>query len=213
MTSSIRMEGGRVSESTAHAIGSTAPGHYGPTPGGVTLAEASIAVAWNVQGDAARPLFFDEVRQLFGVALPTAPNTTAMAGARTALWLGPTSWLLVARGAAALTDFVAKRDALNAAGGALFDLTASRVAWTLSGARAATVLATGCPLDFHPRAFATGTCAQSVFGHVGALFVKHDDAPTFTVMVARSYAHDVWRTLCLSAAQYGYDVGQPAPFG
>jgi hypothetical protein len=26
------------------------------------------------------------------------------------------------------------------------------------------------------------------------------------VLVARSYARDVWRALCLSAAPYGYDV-------
>ena len=198
---------------TTHAVGSTAPGHYGPPSTGLSLAETTIAAAWNVQGDAARPAFVEEVRRLLGVALPTAPNTTAQSDALTALWLGPTSWLLVAGGASRLTDFVAKRDALNAASSALFYLTASRVAWTLSGARAATVLATGCPLDFHPRTFAEGACAQSVFGHVGALFYKRDAAPTFTVMVARSFARDVWRALCLSAAQYGYDVGPPAPFG
>jgi hypothetical protein len=28
----------------------------------------------------------------------------------------------------------------------------------------------------------------------------------FTLMVARSLARDAWRTLCLSAAAYGYDV-------
>ena len=56
------------------------------------------------------------------------------------------------------------------------------------------------------------TCAQSLFGHVNALFDKHDDAPTFTVMVARSFARDTWHALCESAAQYGYDVLPPAPF-
>ena len=194
------------------ASGSTAPGHYGPVPAGVTLAETRLTGAWNVQGDASRPRFAEAVRRLFDIALPAAPNTTARNDALTVLWLGPTSWLVVANGASALTDFTYRRDSLNAVGGALFDLTASRVAWTISGAQAATVLATSCPLDFHPRVFADGTCAQSVLGHVNALFYKRGAPPEFVVMVARSFARDVWRSLCLSAAQHGYDVLPPRDF-
>jgi sarcosine oxidase subunit gamma len=201
-----------VPDLDAAAIGSTAPGHYGAAATGVTLAETSIAAAWNVQGDPARPEFADDVWRLFGVALPQAPNTTAASDALTALWQGPTSWLLVAGSASPLADFAATRDALNAQGGALFDLTASRVAWTVSGAHAATVLATSCPLDLHPRAFAPGTCAQSVLGHINALIVKRDETPAFTVLVGRSFARDVWRALCVSAAQHGYDVLPPMPY-
>ena len=201
-----------MADGTRVAFSSTAPGHYGPAPARVTLAETPLPGAWNVQGDAARPLFVEAVRRQFGITLPAAPNTTAKNDALTALWLGPTSWLLVASGASTLTDFSSSRDALNAAGGALFDLTASRVAWTVSGAHAATVLAKGCPLDFHTRAFADGTSAQSVLGHVNALFYKRGETHEFVLMVARSFARDVWRTLCVSAAQYGYDVLPPRPF-
>ena len=195
-----------MSDANVSAIGSTAPGHYGSTSTGVILTETLLASAWNVQGEGARPEFADQVRRQFDLALPAVPNTTATNGALTALWLGPTSWLLMAGEAAALPDFAAQRDALNAVSGALFDLTASRVAWTVDGPHAATILAKGCPLDFHPRVFAEGACAQSVLGHVNALFYKRNAAPTFTVLVARSFARDVWRTLCISAAQYGYDV-------
>lgn len=194
------------------AIGSTAPGHYGAAATGVTLAEASIAAAWNVQGDPARLEFTDGVRRFFGVALPQAPNTTAASDALTALWLGPRSWLLVAGSASPLVDLAAKRDALNAQGGALFDLSASRVAWTVSGPHAATVLATSCPLDFRPRAFVAGACAQSVLGHINAVIVKRDETATFTVMVARSFARDLWHVLSLSAARHGYDVAPPTAF-
>ena len=115
-------------------IDSTRPGHYGAPGVGVTVAEATIAAAWNVQGDASRASFVDEVRSVFGIALPIAPNTLTTADSLTALWLGPRSWLLIA-GASPLVGFTAKRDALNA-GGALFDVSASRVAWTVSGPRA-----------------------------------------------------------------------------
>lgn len=194
------------------ALDSAQSGHYGAPGSGVAFTEATIAAAWNIQGNAARAAFSDEIQRSFGVALPVAPNTVAKADAITTLWLGPMSWLLVAGGASPLVDFNPKRDALNVAGGALFDLSAGRAAWTISGPHAATVLAKGCPLDFHPRAFVPGTCAQSLLGQVNALFVKENEAPTFTVMIARSFARDVLHALRESAAQYGYEVRPPASY-
>jgi sarcosine oxidase subunit gamma len=205
-----------MSDIDAGTIGSTAPGHYGVEASEVTLAETTIAAAWNVQGDGERAPFLSEVQRLFEVALPLVPNTTTHGVAWTALWLGPKSWLLVARvdstSQPRLAAFTTHRDALNDVGGALFDLSASRVGFVVRGKHAATVLAKGCPLDFHLRAFPAGQCAQSLLGHVNALIYRPHAAPVFTVMVARSFARDVWRALCLSAAQYGYDVAQPTAY-
>ena len=170
----------------------------------------TIAAAWNVQGPSSRASFLDEARELFGVVLPLTPNTIATSRTMNALWLAPASWLFIEGGASALVDFAAKRDALNAVGGALFDVSDGRIAWRISGNHAATLLAKHCPLDFHVRAFPTGTCAQSLFGHINALFARAEDG--FTLMVARSFAHDVWHALCESAAQYGYDVQPTTPY-
>jgi len=192
--------------------GWTRPGHYGATESGVILTEATIVAAWNVQGLPTHASFADAVPRLFGVALPLAPNTIATSDALSAVWLGPRSWLLVAGSDSPLVDYAGKRDAMNEVGGALFDVSASRLAWKLSGPRAVNVLANGCPLDFHPSAFATGSCAQSLLGHVGALFVRHDDTPTFTVLVARSFAGDAWHALLTSAAQHGAEIRSPSPY-
>jgi sarcosine oxidase subunit gamma len=171
----------------------------------ITLTEVPIAAAWNLQGDASRADFTDQVSLQFSIALPTVANTTARNDALLAFWLGPRSWLLFAETAGSpLADFIEKRAAMNVAGGALFDLSASRVAYRLAGKHAADVLATGCPLDLHPRVFRKGDCAQSVFGRVNALLYKSDDAPVVVIMVARSFARDVWQALRLSATQYGY---------
>ncbi|MBA3777391.1 MAG: hypothetical protein H0X11_13305, partial [Betaproteobacteria bacterium] len=147
-------------------IGSATPGRYGAGSAQLVLAETTIAAAWNVQGDATQPLFVEEAQRRFAVALPITPNTTMRSDALTAFWLGPRSWLLVAGGPSSapggLSDFAAKRDSLNAIGAALFDLSASRVAYTLTGTHAAAMLASGCPLDLHPRVFPAGACAQSV---------------------------------------------------
>lgn len=195
-----------MSDENVFAIGAAMPGHYGPATTGVTLTPTEFAAAWNVQGDVRQPAFVDAVRRLFDVALPVAPNTTIRSATLTALWLGPASWLLVATSKATGGGIDARRDAIAFAGGALFDVSASRVAWTVAGAHAATVLAQGCPLDFHPRVFAEGACAQSMYGHVNALIYRRAASPVFTVMVARSFARDAWLALCRSAAPFGYEV-------
>ena len=187
----------------------TQPGHYGAAGSGITIAEAIVAGAWNVQGDPARGSFIEQVQRVFDIALPTSPNSIAESADLMAIWLGPRSWLLISGRASRLVDFSPGRDAINAAGGALFDVSASRVAWAVSGPRATTVLAKSSPLDFHPRTFPANACAQSLFGHVNALYIKHDDAPTFSVLVARSFARDVFHALVESATQYGLDVGPP----
>lgn len=150
----------------------------------VVIFEATIASAWNVQGDAA--------------GMPAAPNTVARVDGATAFWLGPRSWLVLAEspGEAA----------------AAFDVSASRVAYTLTGALAATVLNKHCPLDFHPTAFSPGTCAQSLFGQVNALYYRHVASDAITIFVARSFARDVAHHLGASAAQYGCEWAAPRPF-
>ncbi len=195
-----------------------APGHYGADRVGCRIHGATLGVVWNVQGDPTRTSVIAEVEQLFGVTLPLDPNTSQRNddAALLALWIGPRSWLLIdgaASGrAAALVDFDTKRDKLNASGAALFDVCASRVAFTIRGANAIEVLAASCPLDFDARVFAPGACAQSVLGRSSALFYRHAATPGFTVMVARSVAADAWRTLCVAAAAWGYEVGAAAVF-
>jgi sarcosine oxidase, subunit gamma len=190
-------------------------GHDGGDATDVVLAESVVSTAWNVQGDPGRTSVAADVERLFAVALPLVPNTTCRAGGVVALWLGPRSWLIVdepARLRAARRDFVACRDALNAGGGALFDVSASRVAHTIRGTGAPRVLARACPLDFDARVFAPGQCAQSLLGRMGALFYRHAEVPAFTVMVARSFGADAWAALCLAASTEGYDVENAAPF-
>jgi sarcosine oxidase subunit gamma len=155
----------------------------------LTLNEATIAAAWNVQGDAQR----------MALALPTTPNTVAHNGDAALLWLGPRSWLVLA-------------ESVDASGGAAFDVSASRVAWTLRGEHADVVLNKHCPLDLDARAFAPGTCAQSLFGQVNALYYRHTRGDAFTLFVARSFAGDVLHHLQESAARYGYEAIASRPF-
>jgi len=154
----------------------------------LTLHEATIAHAWNVQGQASR----------MTLALP-GPNAVTRADGTAILWLGPRSWLVIA-------------ERVDATGGVAFDVSASRVAWTLRGDEAGFVVNKHCPLDLRLSAFAPGTCAQSVFGQVSALLYRHVASDGFTLMVARSFARDVQHQLEASAAQYGCTILPPRPF-
>ena len=178
---------------------------------GVTLGEVSFGLAWDVRGNPAQSSFVSEAERLLDVPLPLQPNTSAQRAGNTVLSLGPKSWLLVARPDSSPNHFNVTRVALNAVGGALFDVSASYVGWVIAGAGAARALNRRCPLDFHPSLFPAGRCAQSMLGHINALFYKVDERPAFIVMVARSLAADAWRDLCASAETDGYSVVAPSP--
>lgn len=179
---------------------------------GIDFAETRILRAWNLRSHPGRAPFMAVAERLFGLPLPLQPNTSARGAAGTMLWLGPRSWLWVAGSDVPPREFDPARRALNAAGAALFDLSASHVAWTISGPEVARVLNRGCPLDFHPGAFPAGHCAQSVFGHINALFYRPDDRPAFLVMVARSLAADARHDLWAAALPEGPRVAPALPF-
>ena len=185
--------------------------HRGPSVREITLAESRLGQVWNVRGNPAQRSFVSEAERALGLPLPLQSNTSARADDSALLWLGPTSWLLIAGPGSLRDDFDMARRALNAAGGALFDVSASYVAWRVSGAAAGRVLNRSCPLDLHPRAFPTGRCAQSMLGHINALFYKPWERSEFIVMVARSFSADAWRDLCASAASEGYRLPPAAP--
>lgn len=180
---------------------------------GVTFAEIRIARAWNLRGDPGRATFAAEAQALFGLPVPLRPGASASSAAGAMLWLGPRSWLWVAATDAPVPDFDGARRALNALGGALFDLSASYVAWAIRGEAAARVLNRGCPLDFDSRVFAPGHCAQSVFGHINAMFYRPDERPAYIVMVARSLAADAWHDLWSAAMSEGPRVAPALAFG
>lgn len=179
----------------------------------VTLAEVRLATAWNVRGDPAQAAFVTEAERSLGVPLPSQPNTCARSATAALLWLGPRAWLFVADADSPRGDFDEVRRRLGDAGGALFDVSASYATWSVSGAAALRVLNKGCPLDLHPRALPAGHCAQSLLGHIHAVFYRPHDASTFIVMVARSFAADAWEFLTASAATDGYRIGPPVSFG
>ncbi len=172
---------------------------------GVTLGERRFLGKIDLRGEPTKK-FRDAVAGVLGVALPTAPNTTADAGARTVLWLGPDEWLIVTPPGAEDETAEALRAALAGHHVAVTDVSEGRTVIALAGRHARDVLAKGCPIDVHPRVFGPGHCAQSIYGKANVLVHQTSAAPAFDIYVERSFADYLWACLEDAAEEYGLAI-------
>jgi sarcosine oxidase, subunit gamma len=180
-------------------------------PRGIRLCERRLGKI-ELRGDPGDRVFMAAVGRAIDLLLPGEPNTTATRGELTALWLGPDAWLLTCPPDEAASHIGSLRDALSDVHAAITDVSDGRVALRLGGPSARDVLAKGCPLDLHPRAFAAGRCAQSLLAKASVLIhLLADDArgPTFDVYVARSFAHYLFAWLEDAGREYGVQVEAP----
>jgi sarcosine oxidase subunit gamma len=126
-----------------------------------------------------------------GAALPIEPNTWVQAPRAQLIWMGPDEWLAVAAGQAPLLAATASALAEGHTHATAVDVSDQRGCVDLGGVAAADVLAAGCAIDLHPRAFAPGRCARTVVGRVEVVLLARplrDGWPTYRLLVASSYA-------------------------
>jgi sarcosine oxidase subunit gamma len=99
-----------------------------------------------------------------GLGFPAEPNTWTNLGDRDVLWLGPDEWLVVAEPGGAGAIAAELERSLADLHRSVVDVSANRVVLELSGSSRHDLLSSTCPIDLHPRSWADGGCAQSVFG-------------------------------------------------
>ena len=151
-----------------------------------TLREAPPALLLNLRGEVADPAFAAAVAGVLGATPPSEPNTVAVAGETSLLWLGPDEWLIAAQGAAA--DLAQRLEAaLERLHHSLTDVTAGRVVFDLAGAEARAVLESATSLDLHPRVFGPGRCAQTGLARVPAI-LQMIEPSRFRIYVRLSFA-------------------------
>lgn len=143
-----------------------------------------------------------------GLDLPLVPNTVARAGSRSVLWLGPDEWLVVGPAGGGEALLPALREAVGA-DGSVVELSANRVAVTVSGPLAIEVLATCCRLDLHPSVFGTGRCAGTLVGGSQAIVEQTDDAPSFALYVRPSFLADLVEWLVAGAEELRAEHSAP----
>jgi sarcosine oxidase subunit gamma len=118
--------------------------------------------------------------------LPLVPNTTWERGSRAALWLGPDEWLVLGPPNAGNEIVAELETALDGVHRSVIDVGANRVAIELGGPARLETLASGCPIDLHPRAWRAGMCAQTLFAKTQVIL--HERADTTGVLVRPSFA-------------------------
>jgi sarcosine oxidase, subunit gamma len=126
---------------------------------------------------------------------PLSPNTTRdVAALGTLLWLRPEQWLLVSGG-----DVRGELETRLAEPADVLDVGARFLEFAVTGPAAVDILASGCSLDFRPKAFGPGQCAQSRIEQVPVIL--HREAfDRFVVFVERPLARYLSSWLELAAA-------------
>lgn len=143
-----------------------------------------------------------------GSALPK-PGHAEIAGDGMIIWIQPSGWLVIRpRGS---EGALAKRLAQTAGDKvAVVDQSHGRVVLRLSGAHARDVLAKGCRVDLHPRAFSAGIAATTTIDHITVTIVQVDAVPTYDLVLPANFAEAFLDWLGMSAAEFGYEISPAA---
>ncbi|MER5796031.1 sarcosine oxidase subunit gamma family protein [Streptomyces sp. NPDC001980] len=172
--------------------------------GALRLAELPFLAQVNVRLDAKSPAA-DAVGLTLGLQLPLDPDTVVHAGEVTAVRLGPDEWLVVGRPGTE-RDLESR---IRTAGGdepaavSVTDVSAQRTTLLVGGPRARDLLAHGCALDLHPRAFGPGRCAQTTLARTQVVLVARDETRAgFWVLVRSSFAGYLADWLVDAAVEY-----------
>lgn len=132
---------------------------------------------------------------LLGATLPDQP-TTAKGQCPRLLWLAPGEWAILSP--CEDVDLAGRIEA--ACAGTLVHVADLMRGWTgfaLTGQGARDLIAKGCSLDLHPRAFADDRCARTLLGQVPVVIERSVDA--FRLYLDRSLAGHMRRWLAVSA--------------
>jgi sarcosine oxidase subunit gamma len=170
--------------------------------GAIRLAELPFLTQVNVRLDA-KGAAADAVGLALGLQLPLEPNTVVRAGESSVLWLGPDEWLLVGPPGRERDLESRIREAAGGEPVSVTDVSAQRTTLLVTGSRARDLLAHGCPLDLHPRAFEPGRCAQTTLGRTQVVLVSRDEPRAgFWVLVRSSFAGYLADWLLDAATEY-----------
>lgn len=146
-----------------------------------------------------RPAAIAAVEAAFGVALPDTCRA-ATAGTRSALWLGPDEWLLLAPEGDRDAIETAFKDGLGELPYSLVDVGERQIAFRIEGKQATILLNAGCPLDFDT--VPVGFCSRTMLGK--AEIVLWRTAPDhFHIEVWRSFASYVSLLLSEAGREFG----------
>jgi methylglutamate dehydrogenase subunit D len=139
--------------------------------------------------------------ELAGVSPPAEPKI-ARGRDGDLVWAGSDQWLLVSE----RLDMVGRASATLAGLAAVSDQSDARALIRVRGPMIRDVLAKGCLVDLHPRAFRPGDAALTSIAHIGVHLWQLDNEPTYELAVFRSMAVSFWSWLAAASAEYGCEI-------
>ncbi len=107
----------------------------------------------NLRGRSDNTAFLAGVLKALGTEPPIETNTVKQEGDLRIFWLGPDEWLVVTPAGQQTEIKSALTNALDGVFSSVVDNSSGLTMIEITGAQAADLLATDCPLDLHPRAF------------------------------------------------------------
>ena len=134
-----------------------------------------------------------------GFALPVQPCRSVTVRDRSALWLGPDEWLILAAPADSIAAALAQ--VLQPHAHSLVEVSQRQCAIEISGTAAADVLNAGCPLDLDATAFPVGMCTRTVLAR-SEMILWRVAGEKFHLEITRSFAPYVRRFLLEAARDY-----------
>jgi sarcosine oxidase, subunit gamma len=165
------------------------------TRGQVRLAEVPLLAQVVLRADPTTDL-----NAVTGGPLP-APGRAAGDWPRV-LGLGPDEWLILST-PGTQQELLGKLRASLDGDGAVTDVSGQRTTIALAGPRSQELLAKGCALDLHPRAFGRGRCAQTLLGNAQVVLVAAPNAEhDYWILPRSSFARYVADWLLDAAVEY-----------
>ena len=163
----------------------------------VRVEELAFRAILVLHGRTGVPRFAQGVAEVLGRPPPDTPNTFVETrfgreGAVIA-WAGPEEWFVIGQEEGTSGLRVALRQAIPEADGAVVDVSSGFTLLAMEGGKARELIAAGCAVDVHPRAYGPGRCAQTLYARTGVTLLQRDATPRFEMMVRRSYAGWLWR--------------------
>ena len=174
-------------------LGTTAPlGIVGISGRGVRLVEKPLPAMIELRGSPDDEPFIKGASAALGFAPPITPCTSTAAAGWRALWSRPDGWLIVGPLAEGEAKLATLKAALAGTHHVAVDVSHRAVALELSGDNARRVLAKGCPLDLHPRAFKAGDCARTILTGQPVFIHALSDALAYDLYIEQSLARALW---------------------
>jgi sarcosine oxidase subunit gamma len=137
----------------------------------------------------------------YGLEPPRTPRVVS-AEKLDLVWAGPSQWLAVSVRPEMPAELCSALQGIAA----VSDQTDARAVQRLRGPRVRDVLAKGCPVDLHPRAFHRGDTFMTAIGGIGVQVWWADVDDALHLAVPRSMAGSFWSWFQASAQEFGVEV-------